>query len=157
MNTRFRRVTLARNLMRMVLWAMLLLGNFGQRAMAAALTWDNGSGDFLWSNSSGSIDWSGSAWSDGSDAVFAANGIGAVNLGSNINANSVTFNNPGFTIAGSNTLSVNAGGITANANASINAPIAALREPDVGRSHRFHAKRCGQYLRRLRHHRGPAT
>ena len=89
--------------------------------MAFSLTWDNGSGDSFWSNSSGSLNWSGSAWTDGSDAVFATLGVGPVNLGTNINANSVTFNNAGFTIAGgSNTLTVGAGGITANADATIN-------------------------------------
>ena len=90
-------------------------------AAAAALTWD-GSASMNWNTTD--ANWGG-AWTNGSDAVFGATGVGTVTLGSAVTANSVAFNATGYTIAGSggNALTINSGGITANAAATISAPV----------------------------------
>jgi autotransporter-associated beta strand protein len=105
--------------------AIVALGIGAQSALGqATLTWNNGAGDSAWSATSGSLNWTGSPWTDGSNAVFGPTGIGTVTLTGPINANSVTFNNAGYTIAGGgNTLTTNSGGITANASAAINSAI----------------------------------
>ena len=100
---------------------------FAGSTASAGLTWNNGSDNWSWDVTSGALNWSGIAWSDGSDAVFGSTGIGAVTLGSNVNAASITFNNPGYTINPDAShlygLTVGNGGITANASATIAAPV----------------------------------
>ena len=87
-----------------------------------SLTWDNGTSNFIWSTSA--ANWTGSAWDNATlnSAIFGATGAGTVNLGEPISAKDLTFNAPGYTIAG-NTLSLTAPVITTNAAATISSTI----------------------------------
>ena len=106
-------------------------------AAAAVYTWDgllygapsDGSGNWdyattNWYNGSPSV-----AWQDGNDAVFGAGtpGTYTVTLEQNVQPAGITFNTQGYTIAQDNSnpcsLTVGSDGITANASATINAPI----------------------------------
>ena len=72
-------------------------------------------------------------WADGNNAVFGAgtpgNGTYTVTLGASVQPASITFNNPGYTVApdASNlySLSTGSGSLTVNANvaAAITAPV----------------------------------
>ena len=63
--------------------------------------------------------WSGSSWVNGNAAIFGPTGIGAVNLGTNISASSLTFNNAGYSIAGGPLNLTAPAALMANADASI--------------------------------------
>jgi fibronectin-binding autotransporter adhesin len=108
---------------------------------AAVYTWDSSGtgaafdGSGTWSTTNANW-WTGAGdidWTTGADSAILgmgalANSPYVVTLGSNIAAASITFNNQSYTIAGNTggqfSLSVGGGGITANAPATISAPVA---------------------------------
>ena len=61
-------------------------------------------------------------WADGQDAVFNASPNGAVSISATINVNSITFDVGSYVITGAG-LNLGAGGLVANADATILAPI----------------------------------
>lgn len=89
---------------------------------STTLSWDNGAGNFIWSTSA--ANWTGSAWDNVilKSAVFGPTGAGAITLGGPITAKNLTFNAPGYSIAGS-TLSLDAPVVTANEAATISSSI----------------------------------
>ena len=121
--------------------AVLVLGFTNLAGVSAlTLTWDgqginspsDGSGTWDTSTSNwynGSLSLSGT-WSDGSDALFGAGTAGGytVTLGASVAPAGISFATPNYTIApdagGSYVLTVGGNGITANASATVNAPLA---------------------------------
>ncbi len=112
-----------------------------QPARAATYTWDpNGNlsdSGGTWTTSAGTTNWYNSSadtyWTNGSNVAAFGSGSGGttsytVTLGSNITAGGLIFNNQDYAIApdASNLYSVTlgAGGITANASATVNTPLA---------------------------------
>jgi fibronectin-binding autotransporter adhesin len=62
-------------------------------------------------------------WVQNGDAVFQANGVSTVTVSGTVQANSITFNGTGYTIAGT-TLTLTGSNITANVDGTISAPLA---------------------------------
>jgi autotransporter-associated beta strand protein len=84
---------------------------------AASQTW-TASVNSNWNTTT--ANWSGSNWVNGGDAFFNGAGVGTINVGTGITANSLTFNNAGYTLAGGSlTLGGAIPAITANADATI--------------------------------------
>ncbi|MEI8375813.1 MAG: alpha-L-fucosidase [Planctomycetota bacterium] len=86
----------------------------------------SGTTNMAW-NTSSSTNWSGTntVWANGDSAFFDVSGSGTVTLGSNITSASMTFNSPGYSIAGGgNTLTLTSGTLKTNENAKISANIA---------------------------------
>ena len=124
-------------------------------------TWTTGAGNWF----SGSAD---TGWADGGNVAAFGWGIGGtapctVTLGSNITAGGLAFNNPNYTIApdAGNIYGVtlDAGGITANASAAVNVPLAfalsnldCCLRPDFDgrRQHSCGGKRAGGQRREMR-------
>ena len=106
---------------RLALIAVSLLATLGfisttANCLGYSQTWDaavNSTWDTV------TLNWSGSAWTNGSDALFGTTGAGTVNLGVGVTANSLTFNNTGFTIAGGTLTLTGAQTVTTNADAAI--------------------------------------
>jgi autotransporter-associated beta strand protein len=71
------------------------------------------------------LNWSGAAWTSGNDALFDAKGARTVYVGSGITANSLTFNAPGYRIAGGPLTLTGEGKLTSNSDAIISSSIAA--------------------------------
>ena len=89
---------------------------------AQTLTWDNGAATGIWDTGT-NANWSGSTWAANDNAIFGVSGIGTVTIAGPVAANSVTFNNAGYTIAGGTLTLTGSKTITANANATIAAPL----------------------------------
>jgi autotransporter-associated beta strand protein len=90
-------------------------------ARAASLTWNNGAATYGWNITE--ANWSGSLWNNATpdDAVFGPAGIGTVLVTEAITAQSVTVNDPGYTLAdGGGTLHVT-GAITNTADLLLSA------------------------------------
>jgi fibronectin-binding autotransporter adhesin len=88
---------------------------------ATSQTWD-GFWDSTWNTSI--ANWTGSVWSSGDDAIFDSTGAGTVTIDTGgVSANSLTFNNTGYTIAGASLTLTGAADITANSNATISSVI----------------------------------
>ncbi len=89
---------------------------------STTLNWDNGAGNFIWSTSA--ANWTGSPWDNVilKSAVFGATGAGPITLGEPITAKNLTFDAPGYSIAGS-TLSLDAPVVTTNEAATISSSI----------------------------------
>ncbi len=83
---------------RTLLPALCLATLLGQ-APAATRTWDAGVNN-TWDTAT-TANWTGSTWVSGDVAVFGAAGAGAVSVtGGGVTAASITFNTPGYTLAG---------------------------------------------------------
>jgi autotransporter-associated beta strand protein len=68
--------------------------------------------------------WSGGVWANGDDATFGATGIGAVTIASGgVTANSLTFNNPGYTIGGGDLTIGYPTTVTTSADATVSSTI----------------------------------
>ena len=109
----------------------------GTTARAATLYWDGGTGNIATNgdgiSQGGSGTWNGTLknWDPGAglahvssasrDSVIFGGTAGTVTLGSNLTITGVTFATDGYTLTGANTLTIKAGGITANGSATINA------------------------------------
>jgi autotransporter-associated beta strand protein len=94
----------------------------GGATYAATQDWDAGVNS-NWNTTA--ANWSGTVWTNNNDAVFGATGIGTVTIASGgVSSNSLTFNNPGYTISGGTLELTGAADITANADAVITSTIA---------------------------------
>ncbi len=104
--------------------AMMFALAAAMTAQAASLTW-TGAGSMNWNTTDSN--WGGPLWNNATpdSAIFGATGVGTVNLTVPIIANTLTFNNAGYTIV-SNTLTLGgtAPAITNNANATISSALA---------------------------------
>ncbi len=96
-------------------------------AAAGVYTWSNGNGDLAW-NTSSNNDWTGAGttWVNSNDAIFGVSGVGTITVqAGGITANTITFNTAGYTLTGG-VITLNNGHdpeITANQNATINSNI----------------------------------
>ncbi|MGN6371036.1 MAG: autotransporter-associated beta strand repeat-containing protein, partial [Phycisphaerae bacterium] len=109
----------------------------GVAAHAATLSWDPSGGVTTPSGGTGSwdlstLDWSNGAadvaWTDatatGVDTAVFGGTAGTVTLNTNLTALGLQFNSSGYTVAGSGTLTLGAGGITSAGNAAISSNLA---------------------------------
>jgi autotransporter-associated beta strand protein len=101
-------------------------------ALAADVTWDNGSGNLSWDTTS--LNWTGAAWNNaaGDGAVFGATGAGAISVPGPINVNSISFTVNGYTLNGAGPITFVDGvstwttgviNVDAGANAQVNVPL----------------------------------
>jgi autotransporter-associated beta strand protein len=90
---------------------------------ALDVSWDNGAATGNWNSSD--ANWTGAAWNNTTldSAVFGTTGIGTVTLTEAITAGNITFNNPGYTIAGG-TLSLSNSTINVAEGATISSVLA---------------------------------
>jgi autotransporter-associated beta strand protein len=98
------------------------LGDSGPPNTLVPQTWD-GVGGNTW-DVGGTTNWTGTYWTNGEDAIFNAAGVGTIQVGRGVQAHSLTFNHAGYTLAGTSLL-LDHPTVTANADATISAPIAA--------------------------------
>jgi autotransporter-associated beta strand protein len=85
------------------------------------LTWNAGENS-IWDATT--ANWTGAPWQSGGAAVFGAAGIGTVTIASGgVTANSLTFNNAGYSLGGAPITLNGAATLAANADASISAAI----------------------------------
>jgi autotransporter-associated beta strand protein len=82
------------------------MASTGISVHAADVTWNNSQGNFLWNTTD--MNWSIGAWNNanGDGAIFGATGAGAITLAQPINANSVSFTANGYSLNGSNALTL---------------------------------------------------
>jgi autotransporter-associated beta strand protein len=102
---------------------------FGFASHAEPLKWNAGVNS-NWDTDTGN--WTGSKWINGGDAHFDGAGAGTVNVVPGVSAGSLTFNKPGYILSGG-TLALDGAvpAITANATATISAPLTTQASSDL--------------------------
>jgi autotransporter-associated beta strand protein len=94
----------------------------GAGLQAGVGTWSTSAGN--WNTSAAPGDGGRSSWVANSDAYFKTNGTSTVTVSGTVNVSSIVFDGTGYTIGGTTlTLTGTGGNITANQDATINAPI----------------------------------
>lgn len=81
-------------------------GVIASSAIAADVTWNNGSANSVWDTSS--VNWSGTAWNNaaGDGAIFDATGAGAISLPGSIFVNSLRFKANAYALNGAGSLTL---------------------------------------------------